>query len=1180
VRTVATVRHQGPIFLRSAGTPAMGFGRAAVRPPGRQYPVLKLDAVWTELLSWGYQGAVGSSSQRGSGAAAASAAATRKLLQEGRVPLHFDSVGHYVAVFRGLLLEELRAGLSASHEEQVSGSSSGPSARGGGFKSLPLMIESVQRQSKVCVITAQVDTRDLPPRERDCPRSEDYVVLTRVQLASGRDLSEERLPRSHLSGLVVDTTNLQPGLRQVTLHVVPESAGSEVMAQFWRQLLAPRSQLWVSVITSLVPNFREFQVGWASDALLLYLHMLHSLLIGTRVTSAAQTCSALCDLMSGAEIFRRWVQLLLLTPVPPVCVHYVQALIALQHALQGDRLLRVVLDPQPPRASATVGPSTDSSQQLGQLPLGLSQALRAAYNPSQCGAVGACLDQRLPFVLVQGPPGTGKTSAIVGMLSALLGAAESQQGGSRAHGNTGRGRAGAAAGRQSAAVPAGSSTSLPAQAAQSALKLGVVPRVRVLVCAQSNAAIDELIIRLANTGVWCGSGGRRAPGMVRMGRSDAMHPSILTFHVDALADAAVQQQAQERAKAAAAGLSLAQQQDQGAGAGGTAAAAGADSLARSAAEQKMQELRGRLQEVEQKLAELARQQGPQEAGATSAENVLPARQDQQHGLAGQKRSSVADRGTEGPAAAAGSMPPPPNKQPRASGDADVATRRSPAPAEPADSGSDMDVSDGGAGGAPSGAEQEAVDSRAGQQQQQQLRGQQHQPGTHPQGATGRGHDAKGSRGDRSQSGSPAGHRGRSGDPSMRGAADSSDGRSSRSHSPGSRQREPRRSKSPGKHHSTSSKEHRRSSGKSSRRSRSSRSRSPGRSRKKRSRSPEVGSSRSPERRHDRDSSSKDSSRREGHSRGGRSPERRRDRDSSSRGRREEHGRGSRTQDRPDRDSRTHDAGRQHSSSSRGRDRVGDDDSSRAVGGEQAGRSGKPEHERVDRGQDSHRGWRDGSSSSRPEDLIDIRSGCSRDADRPNSENRDNEQCRGRNTDSNMTDVGRPSKAQVDRAGRDSSSIDGSSGAQQLGAGPAAARTSQQQQVGGGQEASEQQQQQQAHTAASAALLRDQQRALLAELRCAEQALQQADAPAPRVADRRELDRAKKGARQAVIQAAEVVVSERHRRTPQHTVLQVLAATSTCRPLRVALACLEVGQGWHMHIVKLLTWWLCPVTCCW
>lgn len=50
----------------------------------------------------------------------------------------------------------------------------------------------------------------------------------------------------------------------------------------------------------------------------------------------------------------------------------------------------------------------------------LRQALMAAYNKSQQAAVAASLDTRWPFVLVQGPPGTGKTSAIMGILSALL----------------------------------------------------------------------------------------------------------------------------------------------------------------------------------------------------------------------------------------------------------------------------------------------------------------------------------------------------------------------------------------------------------------------------------------------------------------------------------------------------------------------------------------------------------------------------------------------------------------------------------------------------------------------------------------------------------------------------------------------------------------------------------------
>lgn len=266
VRTITTVRHQGPLFLRSSrGPPAMGFGAPRATAPARQYPVLRLEDVWAELLSWGYQGAVGSSGQGGSIAAAAAAAATRRLLEEGRVPLRFTSVGHYCAVFRGLLLEELRAGLAAAHEEHVAGStssrSSASNSRGGGFRSMPLVVDSVQRQSKLFVVIAHVDTSGLQPRERDSPRSEDFVLLTRVQLGSGADLSAERLPRSHLSALVVEASNLQLGLRQITLHVAPAAGGSQAMAAYWQDQLHPGNPLWVTVISSLVPNFREFQVS-------------------------------------------------------------------------------------------------------------------------------------------------------------------------------------------------------------------------------------------------------------------------------------------------------------------------------------------------------------------------------------------------------------------------------------------------------------------------------------------------------------------------------------------------------------------------------------------------------------------------------------------------------------------------------------------------------------------------------------------------------------------------------------------------------------------------------------------------------------------------------------------------------------------------------------------------------
>lgn len=249
------------MFLRASRPPVMGLGRSAPAAPVRHYPVLKLEEVWAELLSWGYTGAVGGRS--GSrGAAAPARAPAFQLLEDGKVPLRFTSVGHYCAVFRDLLLAELRAGLAAAHEEHVAGgSSSSSTGRGMGFRSLPIYIDTVQRQSKVCVLSAQVDTSSLQRWERDSPRADDFVLVTRGQLNSGADLAEDSLPHSHLSGLVVEASHLQPELRQITLHCCPTSAGSETMAQFWKKTLAPRMQLWVTVISSLVPNFREFQVS-------------------------------------------------------------------------------------------------------------------------------------------------------------------------------------------------------------------------------------------------------------------------------------------------------------------------------------------------------------------------------------------------------------------------------------------------------------------------------------------------------------------------------------------------------------------------------------------------------------------------------------------------------------------------------------------------------------------------------------------------------------------------------------------------------------------------------------------------------------------------------------------------------------------------------------------------------
>jgi hypothetical protein len=100
---------------------------------------------------------------------------------------------------RALLLEELRAGLAAAHEELVS-TGGGCGSGGSSFQCLPLMVDSVARHSSIHLVTARVDTSGLGPRERDSPRERDFVLLTKVALGAAADLAEARLPHSHLSG--------------------------------------------------------------------------------------------------------------------------------------------------------------------------------------------------------------------------------------------------------------------------------------------------------------------------------------------------------------------------------------------------------------------------------------------------------------------------------------------------------------------------------------------------------------------------------------------------------------------------------------------------------------------------------------------------------------------------------------------------------------------------------------------------------------------------------------------------------------------------------------------------------------------------------------------------------------------------------------------------------------------
>lgn len=123
----------------------------------------------------------------------------------------------------------------------------------------------------------------------------------------------------------------------------------------------------------------------------------------------------------------------------------------------------------------------------------------------------ACFHQKtsVKMSLIQGPPGTGKTSVICGVIACML------------HGNT---------------FKRGSVDERPTAAIGQGLRANSVPARRVLVCAQSNAAIDELLGRLSARGLATGLHATRAVSMLRLGSFESAHPAALQFHIDHVVD--------------------------------------------------------------------------------------------------------------------------------------------------------------------------------------------------------------------------------------------------------------------------------------------------------------------------------------------------------------------------------------------------------------------------------------------------------------------------------------------------------------------------------------------------------------------------------------------------------------------------------------------------------------------
>ncbi|PVH99244.1 tRNA-splicing endonuclease-like protein [Periconia macrospinosa] len=122
-----------------------------------------------------------------------------------------------------------------------------------------------------------------------------------------------------------------------------------------------------------------------------------------------------------------------------------------------------------------------------------------SLNQAQAKAVKSAIDNDA-FTLIQGPPGSGKTKTIVAIVGAVL---------SESFRNRGTG------------------IQIPGQArSDSASK-------KLLVCAPSNAAVDELVMRFKN-GIKTVNGEERKANIVRLGRSDNINTNVQDVVLDNL----------------------------------------------------------------------------------------------------------------------------------------------------------------------------------------------------------------------------------------------------------------------------------------------------------------------------------------------------------------------------------------------------------------------------------------------------------------------------------------------------------------------------------------------------------------------------------------------------------------------------------------------------------------------
>ncbi|KAI3990319.1 hypothetical protein MKX01_037658 [Papaver californicum] len=184
--------------------------------------------------------------------------------------------------------------------------------------------------------------------------------------------------------------------------------------------------------------------------------------------------------------------------------------------------------------------------ELGKLSEPLARVLKSSFNESQLQAISDAIGNNVTrrdfeLSLIQGPPGTGKTRTILAIVSALLALPPLQRidasmdTGTTSYTNNPRAMINESVAISRAWQDAAVARQL-SEGEDNSKSMENIGRGRVLICAQSNAAVDELVSRISNQGLYGSAGKMYRPYLVRVGNQRTVHPCSLPFFIDTLVD--------------------------------------------------------------------------------------------------------------------------------------------------------------------------------------------------------------------------------------------------------------------------------------------------------------------------------------------------------------------------------------------------------------------------------------------------------------------------------------------------------------------------------------------------------------------------------------------------------------------------------------------------------------------